>query len=393
MSAERMISQLRLQYPVEDYVGRALDRKLRLRGTGGYSALPLTQVAARLQQFLGRRMRQPFRLSELQPLTGGTSKEQFSFLLETQDATGWHGERLVLRTQAMHSPAETHRLREFQLLQAMQGVVPVPKALWIDPEGDEFQNPSLICSFVSGSSTAGSGQTDFRLSYGPYRERLAPQFVDMLARIHRAPLRAAELSAFEIPAAGSNEGVIKSVNWWARVFAEDAVEAEPVATIAEQWLRDHAPAIEQPSIVHGDYRSSNFLFSREDGQITAVLDWELAWIGDRHFDLAYAMQPLAVEKAPDGTELICGLMSRREFLSQYEQKSGLPVDPVRLAYYEVFVHWRNMGTTNAAAARCVREHNTHQDATLAWFVPLVGQIHLINLRRALSRLLANVSTE
>lgn len=388
LDTEAYIAALHAKYPVEDYVGRALDRKLRLRTSANYIAQPIEAIGKRLDAFLARRLDGPFEVTDLRPLTGGISKEQFSFLLTRQVDGRPFTERLVLRTQPIQSAAETHRLREYQLMGAFQGVMPIPEQRWIDEDGTEFENPALICSFTQGVSQPAGGLTDVRIGYGEYRERLAPQFVEMLARAHRFDTAGADLSAFEIPEAGSNAGVIKLIDWWARVWEEDMVEAEPLATLAERWLRDNAPPIDHVSITHGDYRSTNFLFSMETGDITAVLDWELAWIGDRHIDLAYALQPLFVEIAEDGRHLICGLMTREDFLAEYERRSGLPVDPARLDYYEVLVRWRNMATTIAGGGRCVIEQKTHQDVSFAWFVPLAGQAIMMSVRESMEPLVA-----
>jgi aminoglycoside phosphotransferase (APT) family kinase protein len=384
MQAEALIASLHAKYDVERYVGRALDRKLRLREGGNYAARTVAGIAQRLQAFLERRLSGAFTISELRPLTGGISKEQFSFVLDWEQQGVRRRERLVLRTQPTQSAAETHRLREYQLMGALQGVLPIPEPRWIDAEGEEFDNPTLICSFVDGVSKPSDGLTDVRIGYGRFRERLAPQFVDMLAKTHTFDCRRADLSAFELPPAGSNAGVLRFINWWARVWEEDAVEPEPLATLAERWLRDNAPPIDRVSLTHGDYRSTNFLFSMETGKITAVLDWELAWLGDRHLDLAYALQPLFAEAAADGRPLICGLMTREDFLREYERRSGLSVDPERLAYYEVLVRWRNMATTIAGGARCVIEHKTHQDVSFAWFVPLVGPTLMTSMRESIA---------
>jgi aminoglycoside phosphotransferase (APT) family kinase protein len=383
LSTEQAIAAMRLKYPAEEYVQHALDRKLRLRAGGAYTAQSVEKIGARLHAFLARRISTPFRISDLKPLTGGISKEQFSFVLDREQAGISHRERLVLRTQPTQSAAETHRLREFQLMGALQGVVPIPEPRWIDAEGEEFENPAIICSFVEGVSKPSDGLTDVRIGYGQYRETLAPQFVEMLARTHTFDVHAADLSSFELPPTGSPEGVITLINWWARVWEEDSVEPEPLATLTERWLRDNAPPIDRVSIVHGDYRSSNFLFSMATGEITAVLDWELASLGDRHLDLAYVLQPLFAETAPDGRKLICGLMTREEFLTEYARRSGLRVDQDRLDYYEILVRWRNMATTIAGGARCVIEQKTHQDVSFAWFVPLVGPTIMSSMREAI----------
>ena len=80
-------------------------------------------------------------------LSGGASKEQFSFTLRNSDGTS---EKLVLRIDPRESIVETYRAREFEVIAAMKGVVPVPGVRWVDSDGSFFGNSALICDVVSG---------------------------------------------------------------------------------------------------------------------------------------------------------------------------------------------------------------------------------------------------
>jgi aminoglycoside phosphotransferase (APT) family kinase protein len=162
--------------------------------------------------------------------------------------------------------------------------------------------------------------------------------------------------------------VIKQINWWQRVWEEDCAEPYPLMTLAAQWLRDNAPAIDHVSFVHRDFRGGNFLFRPEDGQITAVLDWELVHLGDRHEDLAYLCSPLFSEIDENGLELVGGFYPREEFVRLYEALSGLPVDRGRLDYYDVFSLWRGTINALATAPRIMMGEKTHQDIRVGWII-------------------------
>ena len=216
---------------------------------------------------------------------------------------------------------------------AVRAVIPVPAVHWCDPEGAELGQPALIASFCEGvTRPPREGAYTPRQGFGPrYRALLGPQFVRYLAELAKFDWRSSEVSAFDPPPMHSSEGVIKAINWWQRVWEEDCVEPYPLMTIAAQWLRENAPPIDHVSFVHRDFRGGNFLFRPADGKITAVLDWELVHLGDRHEDLAYFFSPLFSEIDENGVELMGGLYPRDEFIRLYEALSGLPVDPVRLA--------------------------------------------------------------
>jgi hypothetical protein len=66
------------------------------------------------------------------------------------------------------------------------------------------------------------------------------------------------------------------------------------------------PALDHISIVHGDYRTGNFLFTEHNNRISALLDWEMGHLGDRHLDLAWATNPTLGHMAEDGKTFLCG---------------------------------------------------------------------------------------
>jgi aminoglycoside phosphotransferase (APT) family kinase protein len=364
--SEEWIEALRARYPTERTVDAALTRKLRCRSGPPHRSQSVERIAERLSVFLGRRLPGPFTLTGVRALTGGSSKEQYFFQV---DRPGEPSTQYVLRLQPAESIVETHRLREFQAIRALQDVIPVPEACWVDPEGEELGQAALVTRFCAGVTrppSAGAIERP-RKGFGPeYRRLLAPQFVDALAKLGNFDWSSADLSAFDAPAAGTNEGVIAGINWWERVWEEDSVEPMPLMTLAAIWLRDHAPPIDRVSMVHGDFKGGNFLFMPDSGRVTAYLDWELVHLGDRHEDLAYFLKPMFREPDEEGALLVGGLMSREEFLSEYERLSAMSIDPARLAYYEVFVNWRSAVICLATAARCAIGQKTHQDVRVGW---------------------------
>jgi len=376
------IEMLRSRFRTERTVDVALTRKLKLRSGPPHRAQSRESIVERLTNFLSKRVPRPFTLSGVRSLTGGSSKEQFFFQV---DRPGEPAAQYVLRLQPAESIVETHRLREYQVIRALQGYIPMPEACWVDPEGEELGQAALITRFCAGVTRPPSAGTVERprKGFGPkYRELLAPQFVQALAKLGRFDWSGADLSAFDPPRAGTTEGVISGINWWERVWEEDSVEPVPLMTLAANWLRSHAPAIDRVSIVHGDFKGGNFLFLPDSGQVTAYLDWELVRLGDRHEDLAFFLKPMFGEVDEQGTLLAGGLMRREEFLREYARLSGLTVDPRRLAYYEVFVNWRSAVISLATAARCAIGQKTHQDIRVGWIGTAAPQ-SLFELRAAL----------
>lgn len=379
------IESLRRRYPTERTVDQTLSAKMRSRAGPRHSSQSIANIIERLTGFLRRRLPGKFSITAFRGLAGGSSKEQFAFDLAWTDATGEpRRDTCVLRMAPAESIVATHALREFQAMAAVRAVIPVPAVHWCDPEGAELGQPALIASFCEGvTRPPREGAYTPRQGFGPrYRALLGPQFVRYLAELAKFDWRSSEVSAFDPPPMHSSEGVIKAINWWQRVWEEDCVEPYPLMTIAAQWLRENAPPIDHVSFVHRDFRGGNFLFRPADGEITAVLDWELVHLGDRHEDLAYFFSPLFSEIDENGVELMGGLYPRDEFIRLYEALSGLPVDPVRLLYYDVFSLWRGTINALATAPRIMMGEKTHQDVRVGWMIG-VTPLTLAALHRAL----------
>ncbi len=143
------------------------------------------------------------------------------------------------------------------------------------------------------------------------------------------------------------------------------------------------PALQQPSIIHGDYRSGNFLFTEHDGRITALLDWELGMIGDRHQDLAYVTMPCF--KTPDaksGELQVCGVMPESQFFDEYEAKTCFSINRKTLEWYRIYNYYRTTVLCVGTGYRIARNGKTHQDILVTWVGGLISRL-LDELRECL----------
>jgi aminoglycoside phosphotransferase (APT) family kinase protein len=168
-----------------------------------------------------------------------------------------------------------------------------------------------------------------------------------------------------------------------RTWEEDAFEAHPAVTLARQWLWDNRPAVDRVSLLHGDYRNGNFMFDEDTGLFTAVLDWEMAHLGDRHYDLAYSMLRGYGIVADDGRYLCSGLIEVEDYIARYERDSGLAVDRSRLHYYTVLNLYWAVVACSASAPRIAHEQMTHLDVMMN-FVAGLGFHFLGELTRILA---------
>lgn len=389
--SDDFIEKLRDLYPTETEIDVILTRKMRRRHKVGrlFQQVAIEDLASGVVRLISDRLGYDAVIENARWLAGGASKLQMVFDLHWRGADGESGSRvvtpLVLRMEPAASVTESSRRREFEVIQAVNGFVPVPHAYWIDPDGSFFPYPAIIYGFATGTAKPASDAgkvTGLGQNYGPaLRGKLAPQFVDYLARIHNLPIEQLPvLASFDRPKAGSNASIIKQVNAARRIWEEDRIEEEPIMAIVYKWLIRNAPPIDHVSIVHGDYRSGNFLFDEKLGEITALLDWEGAVLGDRHQDLTYVALPIFQHYAEDDkTILVSGMMSEPALFAEYERVSNLKIDPIRIQYFSVFNRYLTSVLLLASSARAAACAATHQDVLLN-HVAGMGYLALSELR-------------
>lgn len=365
------IERMRASFPTEPEVDELLVRKLRRRQGPAYSRISMDDLRGSIERMLAALGVDDYRLSNLRWFTGGVSKIQLGFDLEwTDPERGRRLERMVVRMDPSEGSNTTSRLREYELLRAFSGTVPVPRPFWLDREGDWFPEPALIYEFAEGvtkpSATSTGQVSGLGTNFGPrLREVLADQFMDHLARIHTFDYRAHDFESMVAPAIGTTQSAEWQLNRALRIWEEDRCEDFPLMDVAACWLRANLPPLDHVSVVHGDYRSGNFLFDETTGRINAWLDWERGHLGDRHRDLAWTTHQSFGHFGEDGrTYFICGLVSADEFYERYTERSGLSVDRRRLEYYRVLNCFQIIASVAATATRVASLGKSHQDILL-----------------------------
>lgn len=344
-----------------------LDRRAKDRSLPPYRAALIPEVTDLLSGYCTQ-VRPGSVVSGVKRVGGGASKEQFFFTL-TVDGVA---EQYLLRMDPRSAITETDRGREFALIEAMSGIVPVPQAVWVDADASHFPQPAAIMKVVSGvtkpSSSSGIKVSGLGTWLGDeLRGKLRDQFLDHLVTIHTYDFRSKPLPGFEVPDADPKQAVRWSLNYWRELWRIDEGEARPIFSLAEQWLLDNQPDCrpEDLAVTHGDYRTGNYLFDEETGTISALLDWELARIGDFHEDIAWVLMQI-FGTWENGDFRASDLFGREEFITKYERRSGRTINRRTLHYYDVLASYKCYiicGGNGLAAARS--QHN-HQDVLLTF---------------------------
>ncbi|HEY5335008.1 MAG TPA: phosphotransferase family protein [Mycobacteriales bacterium] len=203
--------------------------------------------------------------------------------------------------------------REATVYLALQdGPVPVPRVLGVHPV-----HQAMLSERVEGGSWFS------RITDPAEQEATARDFMTKLAALHGLDASALSLPAF--PAVTTvAAAVVAELDEWVGLLAARGGAPDPALVFSLRWLRDHIPSYDGPPVlVQGDTGPGNFMYA--DGRVTAVVDWELAHLGDPMDDIAWLSLRATQEPFTD-------FPTR---LREYEELSGNVVDAARVRYYQV----------------------------------------------------------
>jgi aminoglycoside phosphotransferase (APT) family kinase protein len=290
------------------------------------------EVVEQLQAFLARQLgaERPFRIENVVRIAVGRSRENWLFDLVRPDAAGEIREELIVRRDPPGGLLETDRALEFALLRALEdSTVPAPHARWLDAEGAWLGSPSLVMRREPGIC-------DYFVLNGdrPLDERvaLAKRFCDLLVAVHAVDWRGAGIGdLLEDP---GESAALAELERWEAILRRDQLEAYPELELAHAWLRAHAPRSPGTVLVHGDFKPGNVLLLAND-EIGALLDWELAHLGDPWEDLGWVTQPLRTRE-----HLVPGAWEREDLFDRYQRVTGLEVDGGAVAWWNVFACYK-----------------------------------------------------
>ncbi|MCP3855038.1 MAG: phosphotransferase family protein [Actinomycetia bacterium] len=274
----------------------------------------------------------PVTIEGLTRLSGGASRDTWSF-----DSVGAEGsrQRLILqRTRTLLIDAWVDTEMEARLITAAaRAGVPVPDLITWSGNPELLGMPFLIVERIEGETIP---QRILRSdSFGATRRRLAYDYGAALGRIQQIPLAEVKGLSHQDPLLHFTE-----------VLA-DKGEPHPALELGLRWLETNRPPSLGEVVVHGDYRNGNGIVGY-DG-LEAIIDWELAHVGDPMEDLGW----FCIRAWRFGeNEPVGGFGTYDQIISGYESTAGRTVDP------EVLHWWRVMGTVRWAAL-CVMQGATH----------------------------------
>lgn len=266
----------------------------------------------------------------------GDGQSNITYLLDVG------GSQMVLRRGPRPPlPPSTHdMLRESRVQQGLARVgVPVPRILAVCDDENVLGVPFYLMEYLEGDILL--DETPAALDTPEGRRAYSEALVDTLAALHSVDLAAAGLADF-----GKAEGYLaRQVRTFSGLAGQVSQRSLPLIGVLGTWLAENMPEQQRGALVHGDYRFGNIMFAPEAAEVRAILDWEMAALGDPLADLGYLTATYCDASAPDHVmqistaSLQAGYLSTAELAERYAEHTGLDVS--QLAWYQVLALWKS----------------------------------------------------
>jgi aminoglycoside phosphotransferase (APT) family kinase protein len=270
------------------------------------------------------------------------------------------GQELVLRRPPFGNQVKTaHDMgREFRVLSRLCAVYPTaPRPHFYCEDSSVIGVPFYVMERRRGVILRRAENPGLTID-PPTARRLSTALIDNLALLHTLDYKAAGLADL-----GKPEGyVTRQVTGWINRYTNARTDPLPEMDRIAQWLSEHMPADSAAALVHNDYKYDNLVLDPEDPtRIVAVLDWEMATVGDPLMDLGTTLgywvesaDPEPLRATAVGPTGLPGSLTRRELVARYAEQTGRDVSG--MLFYYCFGLYKIAVIVQQIYARYVRGH-------------------------------------
>lgn len=303
----------------------------------------------------------------LTPLTGGTSGTVFRISRNAAHA--------VLRTTAWPPRPDSAKSleREARLLGALGGTaVPHPALLGWCPDEGVIGAPFTVIAFVEGWLGSSPPPQTFAADRA-LRHQTAYAMIDALAALAAVDPLAAGLADFGRP----ENFLERQVDRWSGLMDKHRAHPDYGSRVlpgwdeVAAWLRARTPAMQRVSVIHGDVSYSNILFDNEPpARVAALIDWEIATLGDPLLDLGRALYPFPARDGTPGFSLAVDMSdypAREDLAEHYARQTGLSV--AALDYYLVLSMFKLTALIEFNHVKGLNEPEGSMSRRIAAFLP------------------------
>jgi aminoglycoside phosphotransferase (APT) family kinase protein len=331
--------------------------------------------AERLRPFVARALGAEGSLSVLQFRKGHSN---LTYLV----AIG--GREAVLRRAPFGARVKTaHDMRrEWSVLSALEGLYPkAPRPIAFCDDADVLGAPFYLMERVRGVVLRGSAPPPGVALSPELLGRLSAALVDGLVELHAVDVTAPPLASLGKPAGYVERQVAGWTERWTRARTDDVPDVEE----ASRWIGANVPPGTRAALVHNDYKHDNLVLDPDDlGRVRAVLDWEMATLGDPLLDLGttlgYWIDPDDAEEFRGlafGPTALPGNLSRRELADRYVARSGRDLPDAAVLFGYVFALFKIAVIAQQIYRRFVEGH-THDPR----FGAMIVGVRLLGIQAA-----------
>jgi aminoglycoside phosphotransferase (APT) family kinase protein len=277
-----------------------------------------------LSAYISSKWKVPTRVSGLTLVPGGAARATWRCTLFSADVS----RGLIVHIDSGRQLLPTDEYAEYKTMEAVfRAGFPVPEPLFFEEDISWLGNPFSVTAEVPNCKTSPNDIPP------THREAIGRRKWHLLGQMTRLDPTKLDLETFLQPTCVET-CALKQFKHWQKVMISNEIHPNPIANAAMRWLRRHPPPPAQKlTLVHGDYRTGNFLYS-PTGEIKAILDWEMAHIGDPLEDLAWSLdQRQNVDHQP---HLAGSLLPHHEAIRHWQEASGLDIDATAFRWWQVF---------------------------------------------------------
>ena len=257
--------------------------------------------------------------------------------------------------------------REARVMHALAGTaVPVPPVLHLCEDSDVIGAPFVVMAYVDGVVLRSAQEM------APYTpddlRRASEMLVDTLLDLHEVDPDTVGLSRF-----GRPEGFLeRNLQRWSTQWERSRTRDLPIVDRIAGRLAADVPITQRVSVVHGDYRLDNVMFTPDLGAIAAVVDWELSTLGDPLADLGLLLTYTEVAGKVLGGGSPDGLLNADETLRRYAASS--PLDLAAIDWYTAFGVFKLAVILEGVHARYLAGATVGEGfATMGSYVPVLAE--------------------
>jgi aminoglycoside phosphotransferase (APT) family kinase protein len=246
------------------------------------------------------------------------------------------GEWVLRRPPRPPLPPSAHDvLREAFLLRALEHTdVRLPRVLASCDDDAVIGAPFYVMELIEGEVISSE------LPEGLEGTRVGEELIDALVEVHDVDWSACGLEGYGKPTGYLERQLRRFTGLW----EHNATRELPALDEVTRWLGEHRPQSGPATIVHGDYRLGNVMFT--GARLSAIFDWELATIGDPLADVGYLIATWAQPGDPESTVASLTTVTRRpgfptrdELVARYEERSGRSMSDLR--WYTTLALWKS----------------------------------------------------